>query len=77
MVRTNSPFQKLQMTINSLPARQRAILLETLFRTTWQTEFRRILKRIDQRVARHPISEAQIRKLCEEVRAERYAKRRH
>ena len=76
MVNITVEFRQLRAAIKKLPAKDRVKLVEELQKDTWQEEFRQLLARIDRRLKKNPISEADIDRIVEEAREEFHARRR-
>ena len=62
--------------VERLPLPLKIRLVERLERETWAVRLERIVSRMRERAARHPISDDEIRRICEEVRPERYERER-
>ena len=77
MVKSNIEFNKLRKTVGNLPARQKIILLEDLYKTTWQMELKQLLKRLDKKSkSRTRLTDTQIKAEVDAVRQDVYDKRR-
>ena len=77
MVKIEVNVEQLQEAIDRLPARDQIRLLKKLQRKSWAKRIQNILKRIDQRRKKHPISQEEITKEVMAVRKQIYAKSNH
>ena len=77
MVKAQIGFNQIRRAAQKLSAQKRLKLIEELRETTWQEEFRQLVTKIRSRAKKHPISDAEIDAMVEEVREENYVKRRH
>lgn len=68
-------LKDLQVAIQRMASADRARLLRALEESTWWERYRDLLRRIDKRLKRYPISRKDIRQACEEVRQELYETR--
>ena len=75
MVKAEMSLSKIRKEINKLSADKRLKLIEDLNRRTWKDQFKRLLSKIDERVAKNPISEEEVNRLVEQARQEYYEKR--
>ena len=62
--------------VNQMKAEERMELIRRLDESVWGERFDALLRKIDERLKEHPISEAEIRREVEVVREENYAKSR-
>ena len=76
MVKSEIKFEQIRKAIKRLPIAQRIRLAEELGRQTWTKRMNKVLKDIDSRRKKYPISQKEIDRICEEARQETYDKRR-
>ena len=76
MVKAKMKFEEIRKAVKRLPMRQRIRLAEELNKDTWQKQFAALLKEIRAGARKHPISQKEINKICEETRQELYDQRR-
>lgn len=69
------PLKELEKVLDALPYALKLRLVQRLERQTWGARIDRLLSRIDARVKRKPLPEAQMTALVEQVRQELYAQR--
>ena len=71
-------LQAMEKAIKRLPVRERVKLIDHLLKDhdTWREQFRQVMRRIDSRVKKNPISQEEIDQTVKEVRQEIYDKRR-
>ena len=68
--------QQIQILIRQLPLAAQVRLVQRLEGDTWGARFRNVVKRLRARAKSHPISDKEIRHICEDVRQRRYAQGR-
>ena len=66
-------LKQIEQAVEALPQADKIRLVRRLERQTWGDRLDRLLARIDARVKRRPVSEAQVTALVEQVRQELHA----
>ena len=68
---------QLEQSLKTLPPKYQIRLFQILERSTRYLRWNPFLSRIRERSSKRPLSEKIIRRLCEDVRQEQYARRSH
>ncbi len=68
--------KQIEKMVESLPVKDKLRLVRKLEKETLRQRWNNLLKTIDERLKKHPISEKEIIKEIEQARREHYAKRR-
>ena len=64
--------EQIKEAFEKLPVKERLTLADELNKITRRARWDMLLKQIRSRVAKHPISQQEIDRICQEVRQERY-----
>lgn len=70
-------LQAIEHMIEQLPMQQKIVLVKKLEKETAQNQMDAILKRIDERIKKHPVTEKEIATEVKAVRRKLYAKYYH
>ena len=70
-------IRQIEAAIKRLKPEEKIRLVENLEKETWPDRFKALLKRIDRKSDKYPISEQEINRVCEEIRHKRHAHRSH
>ncbi len=71
-VRIEINIKQIESAIKKLSVSEKLKLIRKLERETRRARWNELISKIRQRFAKNPISDAEIRKICEQVRQKRY-----
>ena len=68
-------IEQIENLVEKFNLKQKIQLLDKLAKETRKARWNDLIKRIHARAAKYPVSDAEITKICKQVRSERYEKR--